>query len=45
MDELPEEGVTPRMVDSYWAKRATVMICYDEQTKDWLLTRIPTMVA
>jgi hypothetical protein len=26
VDELPEEGFTPRMVDSYWAKGAAIMV-------------------
>jgi len=36
VDELPEVGFTPRLVDSYWAKGAAIMICHAEQTKDWL---------
>ena len=39
VDGLPEEGFTPRLADSYWAKGATVMVCQDEQTKDWLAAR------
>ena len=34
VDELPEEGLTPRLVDSYWAKGAAIMVCHDESTKD-----------
>ena len=43
VDELPEEGLTPRLVDSYWAKGANVMVCYDEATKDWLPARVPAL--
>jgi hypothetical protein len=45
VDELPEEGILPRLVDSYWAKGAAVMACHDEQTKDWLAARVPTLAA
>ena len=34
VDELPEEGFTLRLVDSYWAKGAAIMVCHDELTKD-----------
>ena len=44
VDELPEEGFTPRLVDSYWAKGAAIMVCHDELTKDWLAARVPTLV-
>jgi hypothetical protein len=39
---FPEEGFTPRIVDSYWAKRAAIMMCQDEETRDWLSDRVPT---
>ena len=29
VDELPEEGFTLRLVDSYWAKGAAIMVCHD----------------
>ena len=45
VDELPEEGFTPRLVDSYWAKGAAIMVCQDESTKDWLAARVPSLVA
>ena len=45
MDELPEEGFTPRLVDSYWSKGAAIMVCHDELTRDWLTIKAPTMVA
>jgi len=45
VDELPEEGFTHRLVDSYWAKGAAIMVCHDESTKDWLTAKVPTLVA
>ena len=42
MDELPEEGFIPRLVNSYWAKGAAIMVCLNEETKDWLASRIST---
>jgi len=45
VDELPEEGFTPRLVDSYWSKGAAITVCQDESTKDWLAVKAPTMVA
>ena len=45
VDELPEEGFTPSLVDSYWAKGASIMVCHDEVTKDWLAASVPTVVA
>jgi hypothetical protein len=45
VDELPEEGFTPRLVDSYWAKGAAIMVCHRELTKDWLAANVPTLVA
>ena len=32
VDELPNEGFTPRLVHSYWAKGAAIMVCQDEST-------------
>jgi len=45
VDGLPEEGFTPRLVDSYWAKRTAIMVCQYEETRDWLVARVPTLVA
>jgi hypothetical protein len=33
VDELPEEGFTPRLVDTYWAKGAAIMVCQDQETR------------
>jgi len=45
VDGLPEEGVTPRLVNSYWPKGAAIMVCQYEETRDWLAARVPTLVA
>jgi hypothetical protein len=45
VDELPEEGLTPRLVDSYWTKGAAILVCHDEATKHWLTTTATTMEA
>ena len=43
MDELPEEGFTPRLTDSYWAKGAAIMVCQDVPTMVWLTSKVPTL--
>ena len=45
VDELPEEGFIPGLVDSYWAKGVAITVCHHESTKDWLAARVPTLVA
>jgi hypothetical protein len=45
VDKLPEEGFAPRLVNLYWVKGEAIMVCHDEQTKDWLAARVPTLVA
>jgi hypothetical protein len=45
VNELPEEGLSPRLVNSYWTKFAAFMICHDETTKDWLTNMVHCMVA
>jgi hypothetical protein len=45
VDELPEEGFTPGLADSYWAKRAVIMVCQDQETCDWLARLVPNMMA
>jgi hypothetical protein len=42
-DGLPEEGFTPKLVDTYWAKGATFLVCLDEEAKDWLGREVPKM--
>ena len=45
VDGLPEEGLTPRLVDSYWSKGAAIMVCQDIEIREWLENQAPTMVA
>jgi hypothetical protein len=45
MDELPEEGFTPGLADSYWAKGAAIMVCQDQETCNWLAGLVPNMRA
>jgi len=45
VDGLPEEGFTPRLVDSYWSKGAAIMVCQDTETRGWLESKAPTMAA
>ena len=40
-----KRGSPHRLVDSYWAKGASIMACHDEVTKDWLAASVPTVVA
>jgi hypothetical protein len=43
VDGLPEEGFTPKLVDTYWAKGVAIVVCLDEETKDWLGREEPKM--
>jgi hypothetical protein len=43
VDELPEEGFTPRLVDSYWSKGVAILVCHDEAIKDWLAAKAPIL--
>ena len=45
VDELPEEGFTPRLVNMFWTKGAAVVVCQDEETRDWLASHVPTLRA
>jgi hypothetical protein len=45
VDELPEEGFTPRLIDTYWNRGAAIMVCQDEETRDWLASKVPTLTA
>jgi hypothetical protein len=45
VDGLPKEGFTPRLVDSYWSKGAAIMVCQDTDTREWLESQAPSMVA
>jgi hypothetical protein len=45
VDELPEEGFTPRLVDSYWSKGVAILVCHDVMTTEWLAAKAPIMEA
>ena len=45
VDGLPEEGFTPRLVATYWAKGAAIVVCQGEETRDWLGSEVPKMNA
>jgi len=45
VDKLPEEGFTPRLVNMFWTKGAAVVVCQDEETRDWLASHVPTLRA
>jgi hypothetical protein len=34
VDEFPEEGLTPRLVDSYWTDEAAINIFQDDAMRD-----------
>jgi hypothetical protein len=40
---LPEEEFTPKLVDTFWAKGTAIVVCLDEETKDWLGREVPKM--
>jgi hypothetical protein len=43
VDGLPQEGFTHKLVDTYWAKGAAIVVCLDEKTENWLGTEVPKM--
>jgi len=45
VDEIPEEGFIPKLVDTYWANGAAILVCRDKLIKDCLAARVPTLVA
>jgi hypothetical protein len=45
VDWLPEEGFTPTLIDTYWAKGAAIVVCQDEETRDWLGSKVTKMNA
>jgi hypothetical protein len=42
---LPEEGFIPKLISSYWAKGAAIVVCQDKETQNWLQSNIPLMKA
>jgi hypothetical protein len=45
VNELPEEGITPRLADTCWTKGEAIMLCQDEETKDWMTDKVPALTA
>ena len=45
VDGFPQEGFTPRLVDTYWAKGSAIVVYQDEETRDWLSSEVPQMNA
>jgi hypothetical protein len=45
VDKLPEEGFTHRLTDTYWAKGTAIVVCQNEETRDWLGSKVPTLKA
>jgi hypothetical protein len=45
VDELPEEGFTTWLIDTYWTKGVATVVCQDKETKDWLVGKVPTLTA
>jgi hypothetical protein len=43
VDGLPEEGFTPRLLDTYCTKGAVIVVFQDEETRDWLGREIPNI--
>jgi len=39
VDELPEEGFTPRLAGCYWSKGAAIMVCQEKMTRRFRLPR------
>ena len=43
--ELPEERFSSRLIDTYWTKVAPIMVCQNEETRNWLACKVPTLTA
>jgi hypothetical protein len=43
VDGFPEEGFTPKLVDTYWAKGAAIVVCLNEERKDLLGREVSKM--
>jgi len=42
---FPEEGFIPKLIGTYWAKGAAIVVCQDKETRDWLWSNVPVMKA
>jgi hypothetical protein len=34
VDRLPKEAFTPRILGMYWTKKAAIVVCLDEETRN-----------
>jgi len=44
-DGLPEEGFTPKLIDTYTGKRATSVVFQEEETRNWLGNNVSSLKA
>jgi hypothetical protein len=42
---FPKEGFIPKLIGTYWAKGAAIVVCLDKVTRDWLQRNVPVMKA
>jgi hypothetical protein len=40
-----KKGFTYRLIDTYWAKGTAIVVCQDEETRDWLGSKVRPMSA
>lgn len=45
INRLPQEGFTPMLIDTYWAKGAVIVVRQDEETRNWLSDNVPILRA
>lgn len=45
MGAFREDGFIPKLIGTCWAKGATIVVCRDKETRDWLRSIIPIMRA
>jgi len=44
-DGLPEEGFTPKLIDTYTGKRSMIVVCQEEETRNWLGDNVSSLKA
>jgi len=44
-ERAPWKGFTPQLIDIYWSKWAAIMVCQDQETRDWLGSKGPNLKA
>jgi hypothetical protein len=42
---FPEGEFNPKLIDTYWAKGVAIVVCQDEETRDWLGSKVLTLTA